>query len=96
MRQEIYDNLRSGLQNGYFLFTSTSKWGGLTKKNESEGDEIENASHSVENETLSVPRRKKRFVTRVVVRSSLKLTNYLTPFMVSLSLSRTRGSLWEV
>ena len=35
--------------------------GDLQKKNESEDDEIENASHSVENETLSVPRRKKTF-----------------------------------
>ena len=32
--------------------------GDLQKKNESEDDEIENASHSVENETLSVPRKK--------------------------------------
>ena len=35
------------------------KMGGGTK-NESEGDEIENASYSVENETLSVPRCEER------------------------------------
>ena len=34
--------------------------GGTYKKNDSEGDEIENASDSVKNETLSVPRCEKR------------------------------------
>ena len=34
--------------------------GGIFQKNDSVGDEIENASDSVENETLSVPRCEER------------------------------------
>ena len=75
------------------MFTSTSKWGGTYKKNESEGDEIENASYR-QQATLSVD---VRYFQQYYVNCGIIFMNCIHfSFLHSKAPLNTRFSTWHL